>query len=122
MVSFSNKPTKTEPVGNGCFRYRWNIREVKREALDDIPEHTYWQAEEVIVPFLRSNVITAAVIAKVWDSSYEQKLVNEYNSAQLGLYDEDMKQAKIKAYTDFLNKRNALKEQVDADCKELGIL
>lgn len=83
---------------------------------------TQWQAEEIIVPALRSNVITAAVISQTWDASYEQKLVNDYNAAKLGLYGEAEAQAKTQAYTDFLSARNALKAQVDADCAELGIL
>lgn len=126
MVYYDNKPAKTEPVGDGRFRYRFNIEELPAPTAEMEEEQeeqsTQWRANEVIIPVLQSNVITAAVIASVWDSSYEQKLVNDYNSAKLGLYDEETSQAKITAYTDFLNARNALKAQVDADCAELGIL
>lgn len=115
-------------MGDGRYRYRWNIKEAPaRESIGgetsaDAPAPApQWQAEEVIVPKLQSNVITAAVIASVWDASYEQKLVNDYNAAQLGVYNEAEAQAKTQAYTDFLNARNALKAQVDADCAELGI-
>ena len=51
--------------------------------------------------------------------------MNEYNAAQLGLFGEAKSgdaQAKIKAYTDYLTERAALKAQVDADCAELGIV
>lgn len=128
MVFYDHKPTKTEPVGDGRYRYRWDIEEVAAYAIgammgEQEPEErpVQWRANEVIVPRLESNVITAAVIASVWDASYEQKLVNDYNAAKLGVYDDEAAQKKITAYTDFLNARNALKAQVDADCAELGI-
>lgn len=134
MVFYDHKPTKTEPVGDGRYRYRWNIEEVPADEQGGMTgmdgdgqqeeqpaQQTQWRANEVIVPRLESNVITAAVIASVWDSSYEQKLVNEYNAANLGVYGEETAQKKITAYTDFLNARNALKSQVDSDCEELGI-
>ena len=56
-----------------------------------------------------------------WDGNYEQKLVNEYNSAQMGLLSEEEAAARIEAYRAFLTERTALKSQVDADCAELGI-
>ena len=58
------------------------------------------------------------------DHNYEQKLVNEYNAAQLGLYGSktsDEAKKHIAAYTEYLNTRATLKAQVDADCAELGI-
>lgn len=133
MVFYDHKPSKIEAVGDGSYRYRWNIEEVPapettNEAAEgeEQPEpRTQWQCDEVIVPRLDSNVITEAVIAYGWSNSREQKLVNDYNSAQLGLFGaktSDTAKAKIAAYTDFLNCRNALKAQVDADCEELGIM
>ena len=68
-----------------------------------------------------SNKITEAVITDVCDHNYEQKLVNEYNAAQLGLYGPEEAKKHIDAYTEYLNTRAALKAQVDADCAELGI-
>lgn len=128
MTFYDHKPSKTEPVGDGRYRYRWNIEEVAQYADDamvgEVPieeRTTQWRANEVIVPRLNSNVITAAVIASVWDSSYEQKLVNDYNAAVIGVYEDDAAQKKLTAYKDFLNARNELKAQIDADCAELGI-
>lgn len=127
MVSYDHKPSKFEAVGNGSYRYRWNIEEVIPETTDDEEQGgraAQWTCDEVIVPTLESNVITEAVITYVWGVSREQKLVNDYNSAQLGLYGSDTSEtakAKIAAYTEFLEYRNTLKEQVDADCEESGI-
>lgn len=121
---YDNKPSKLEAVGNGSYLYRQNIAEV---AVDNGTEETrsQWECEEVTVwSPLTANKITAAVITEKWDTNHEQKLVNEYNGALLGVYGaktSDEAKAKIQAYTDYLNERLAVKTQVDADCKELGI-
>lgn len=129
MVFYDHKPSKIEAVGDGSYRYRWNIEEevetINAEgATQPVETRVQWKCDEVIVPRLDSNVIVEAVIAYGWSASREQKLVNDYNSAQLGLYGaktSEAAKAKIAAYTEFLNSRNALKAQVDADCAELGI-
>ena len=129
MVFYDHKPSKIEAVGDGSYRYRWNIEEEVTEVRAEgegsaVETRSQWKCDEVIVPRLDSNVITEAVIAYGWSGSREQKLVNDYNSAQLGLYGaktSEAAKAKIAAYTDFLESRNALKAQVDADCVELGI-
>lgn len=122
---YDNKPSKLEAVGNGAFRYRYNIEEVIPELTDENlgDLHTsQWVCEEVEVWLpLSSNKITSAVISDKWEKNYEQKLVNEYNAAQLGVITGDEAQARVAAYTEFLSARAALKEQVDADCAELGI-
>lgn len=129
MVFYDHKPSKIEAVGDGSYRYRWNIEEevetLNAEGVTQpVETRVQWKCDEVIVPRLNSNVIVEAVIAYGWSASREQKLVNDYNSAQLGLYGaktSEAAKAKIAAYTEFLNSRNALKAQVDADCAELGI-
>ena len=80
---------------------------------------------DVAVSLVTSNTILEAVIRDRWDNNYEQKLINEYNGAQLGIYGAsttDEYKAVVQSYTDFLTERNTLKETVDADCAELGIL
>lgn len=129
MVFYDHKPSKIEAVGDGSYRYRWNIEEEVETlnaegATQPVETRVQWKCDEVIVPRLDSNVIVEAVIAYGWSASREQKLVNDYNSAQLGLYgakSSEAAKAKIAAYTEFLNTRNELKAQVDADCAELGI-
>ena len=135
---YDSKPSVLEAVGNGSYLYRWDILEVTSEsnsqtAAEDGSEaetkaeeqRTQWQCEEAVVwSPLTANKITEAVIAAKWDDNYEQKLVNEYNGAQLGVYGSTTSEearARIQAYTDFLAERYALKQQVDADCTELGI-
>lgn len=133
LAFYDNKPSVLEAVGNGSFKYRFDITEKTPEAAatssDDSSaqeeQKTQWQCQEVIVwSPVTSNKITEAVITEVCDHNYEQKLVNEYNAAQLGLYGtKTSNEAKkhIAAYTEYLNTRAILKAQVDADCAKLGI-
>ena len=132
---YDSKPSKFEKVGNGSFLYRYGINEVEvaqqvssedGEATDTQATKTQYECNEVVVwSPVTSNKITEAVITEVCDHNYEQKLVNEYNAAQLGLYGSKTgEEAKkhIDVYTEYLNTRAALKAQIDTDCTELGIL
>lgn len=47
--------------------------------------------------------------------------MNEYNSAVMGLYDEDTAARKIDAYKAFLQTRAELKAMVETDCAKEGI-
>ncbi len=118
---YDSKPSKYEAVGNGSFLYRYNIREVPAPTGED-EQRTQWECEEVTVwSPVSSNKITQAAIAEKWDSDYEQKLVNEYNAATLGLISGDEAEEKIAKYKAFLEARSELKAQIDADCEELHI-
>ena len=133
LAFYDNKPSVLEAVGNGSYKYRFDITEKTTEvssssvdgSTQEGEQRTQWQCQEVVVwSPITSNKITEAVITEVCDHNYEQKLVNEYNAAQLGLYGSKTgEEAKkhIAAYTEYLNTRAVLKAQVDADCAELGI-
>ena len=132
LAFYDNKPSVLEAVGNGSYKYRFDITEKTTEVASSSvdgstqeEQKTQWQCQEVVVwSPITSNKITEADITEVCDHNYEQKLVNEYNAAQLGLYGaKTSEEAKkhITAYTEYLNTRSALKAQVDADCAELGI-
>ena len=118
---YDEKPAVIEAVGNGGYYYRWNIKEVIINTEEE--QRKQWQCEQVVVYApLTSNKIVQAVIAEVWGIDIENKMLNEFNGAQLGIYDEATAAEKITKYKRFLAERNALKAQVDADCKEAGIL
>ena len=118
---YDSKPSVLEAVGNGSYLYRWDIAKSERESENEETQEQ-WQCEEVTVwSPVSSNKITQAVISEKWDSDYEQKLVNEYNGAILGLYDDDKAQEVTAKYKAFLEARAALKAQVDNDCETLGI-
>lgn len=121
---YDNQPSKLEPVGNGSYHYRYNINEVEKPSQSEDVEQsqTQWECEEVTVwAPLSANKITEKVLTERWDGNYEQKLVNEYNSAQLGMMSAEEATTRINAYKEFLAARAALKALVDADCKELGV-
>ena len=119
----TQKPDVLQKTEKGSYLYHWNITETT--AYDEEGnERTTYDCDEVrVFAPITANKILAAVIAETWDSTYELKVINEYNAAQNGLYDDDeeKKAAKIEAYTAFLTERQALKEAVDADCDTLGI-
>ena len=121
---YDNKPSKFEAVGNGSFLYRYNIQEVEQTDTQQEADgaRKQWTCEEVTVWLpVSSNKITQAVIADKWNSDYEQKLVNEYNGVQLGVYSDEEAEAITAKYKAFLTDRAELKKTIDADCEDLGI-
>lgn len=121
---YDNQPSKLEPVGNGSYHYRYNISEVEKPSQGEDVEQTQtqWECEEVTVwAPLSANKITEKVLTERWDGNHEQKLVNEYNSAEIGLLSEEEAALRIEAYKAFLTERAALKAMVDSDCEEIGI-
>ena len=129
MVAFyDNKPSIFEAVGDGSYIYRWNIEEVQvSEQANEVEQEAgsnrvQYRCEEVLVwGTVTSNKITQAVISAIAGSDHEQKLINEYNAAVLGLLSSEEADRTISAYKAFLERRAAIKAQVDADCAELGI-
>ena len=127
LTQSNDKPQIMSAVGNGSYLYRFNINEIEVPAQTEGEEPTKaWQYEEVTVwPPVTPNKITEAVITSKWDNNYGQKLVNDYNAVKLGVYGSatlTKAKEKVDAYIAYLNERKALKEQIDADCAELGIL
>ena len=64
-----------------------------------------------------ANTVFAALLTARYDANTENKLLNDYNAAQLGIEDESKKQP----YLDFLAERKALRAMVNADCTSNGI-
>lgn len=124
---YDNKPSIFEAVGDGSYFYRWGIEEVLAERLDGNEQEigstrVQYKCEEVVIwGTVTSNKITQAVISAIASSDREQKLVNEYNAAVLGLLSPEAAEKAITAYRAFLEARSAIKAQVDADCAVLGI-
>lgn len=121
-----SEPPVVEAIGNGDYLYRYGIREVEMKVMPGDLAYTCWVSEEVIIKGEpTAEKITEAVISSYCPISREQKLVNEYNAAKMGLNESEDAEAelaaKTEAYREFLEKRQALKAQVDADCAKLGI-
>lgn len=94
---YDARPSKFEAVGNGSYIYRWDIQEEdapqhqimtegNEESIAETPRKQYSCYEVVVWATVTSNKITEAVIRAMWDANYEQKLINEYNSASLGVW------------------------------------
>ena len=127
---YDAKPTKYEAVGNGSYLYRWDIQEEvitnemtsSSDENDEPSERVQYSCFEVEVwSPVSSNSILQSVLEAKFPNGREQKYINEYNAAILGVYSEAEAAEKVETYKVFLAERNALKTQVDADCSELGI-
>ena len=105
-VNYDRKPASIEAVGNGSYLYRWSIEEIMTD------EVAQWLCYEVTVWNLSTdNAITERVIDTLWGDGIEQKLLNDYQAAQLGVLDENF----AAPYLDFLAERKVLKEQIAED-------
>lgn len=120
----TTEPKKLEPIDSVSYRYNYHIEEQTISAGQDGEEQTQWASDYVVLwePLTADNMLQA-VISDRWPADVEQKLRNEYDSAELGLYGDAPTTAaeKQKAYTKFLTDRIEQKELTEADAKELGI-
>jgi hypothetical protein len=107
--------------GQGTFLYNHNIKEVKviadKEGGIEITG-TMFQYDSVRVEYPKTadNIFSTLLTAR-YPAKTESKLVNEYQSAMLGLLAESAKAP----YEDFLKDRLAIREMVDADCETYNI-
>lgn len=84
----------------------------------ETPTGTMWQYDSLRVEYPKTadNIFSTLVTAK-YPANTESKLVNEYQSAVLGLMEESAK----KPYEDFLKDRLAIRTMIDNDCETLNI-
>jgi len=120
MVTYDSKPSVYEANGDGSFTYRRNIKEISAQAdteNGDVQEQkTHWGCDEVIVwATVTRDKLTAAVLASIWSSDYENKLINDYNAAKFGRLDSSY----IKKYEDFIQQRKAVKRQIENDYRTI---
>lgn len=114
--------------GQGTFLYNHNIKEVKviedKDGGMEITKSaksatgTMFQYDSVRVEYPKTadNIFSTLLTAK-YPTKTESKLVNEYQSAVLGLLAED---AKI-PYENFLKDRLEIRKMVDADAETYKI-
>ena len=120
-VTSNNYPKIIEEVGNGSYLYHFNIEEVSNSNntiilsennTENIKSYKY---DEVVVwSPISSNAITKSVMNYLWSKDAEQKYINDYNAAVLGILDSSY----IDAYKDFMTQRKSIKEQIDKDYSE----
>lgn len=124
------RPQVIDPYNNGqgTFLYNHNIKEVEIVADEmgcvhiandgETPTGTMWQYDSLRVEYPKTadNIFSTLITAK-YPAKTESKLVNEYQSAALGLMDESAK----KPYEDFLKDRLAIRTMIDSDCETLNV-
>ncbi len=119
-AAYSQIPDKIGGYTKSSRLYRWDIKPTEHQTADNDGMYECYEVE-VNLP-LTPNKITEAVIRDKWPIDYEQKLINEYNSAIAGIIDDPAEsQQKIDNYILFLQQRRDIKARIDADCAELGI-
>ena len=116
------KPIILENIGNGSYRYNYNIKEIEFEDIvfvDDvetIEKQIRWEYDSVIIYLpIDKDKITRAVITNTWNSDYENKLINDYNEISLGNLTEEEIDKRTNNYITFLQERKRLKEMIDND-------
>ena len=116
LIQSNDKPQIILAVGNGSYLYRFNIKEVKVPSSIQGTEVTNaWNYNEVVVwSPISSDAITKAVMNYLWSKDAEQKYINDYNAATLGILDSSY----IEAYKNFMIQRKSIKEQIDKDYNE----
>ena len=117
-VTSNNYPKIIEEVGNGSYLYHFDIEKVSNNNntivhsennTENIKSYEY--NEVVIWSPISSNAITKAVMNYLWSKDAEQKYINDYNSAVLGILDNSY----IETYKTFIEQRKLIKEQIDKD-------
>lgn len=124
------RPAVIDPLNNGqgTILYNHNIREVHVEVgengeLTEVETPTEksvlkyrYDSVRVEYPTTGDNIFSTLLSAK-YPANTESKLVNEYQSAVLGLRPEEAKEP----YKAFLQDRIAIRNMVDADCNTYNI-
>ena len=124
MKTYSdNKPEIFESIGDGGYRYNYNIKEIEVDRFNIIDnenetniKQTQWEYDNVIIYLpIDKDKITKAVIANTWNINYENKLINDYNEISLGNLTEEEIDKRTNKYITFLQERKRLKEMIDND-------
>ena len=108
IVRFDKKPAIIHYNADGTYYFNTNIKEVEVEQEDNSNEKsTQFEALQFVIqnPLTKDN-IKRTVILEYWDKDEQEKLINEYNSAILGVItsDEDKEKA-LNTYKSFLEER-----------------
>ena len=115
---YGDEPTRLL-IGKSFVIFRWGA-----EREEDGEGGTSWTAYELRVSApVTANRVIEEVFSAYFGNDHENKLINEYNSAQVGILTGEAAAKAVKAYTDFLTERAALKadiERIISTAQELG--
>lgn len=117
ITYYDHEPQVFEAVGNGSYKYRRDIKPITVQFEEE--EHIQYECNEVIVwDNLDSGNILKAVIKDKWLLEDENKFINNYHLATLGILEEGEEGERyIEEYKAFLSEKHQLKEQIKADCE-----
>ena len=129
VVTFDNKPAVIQYNADGTYYYNTEIKEVEvstenGETDGKTKTEKKWQAEQYTIqnPITKANV-KRTVILEHWDKDEQEKLINEYNSATLGVLSVKEEKDTVKSkYKAFLEERKSLIEKTEADLNEIDLL
>ncbi|MDH6308052.1 hypothetical protein M2451_002571 [Dysgonomonas sp. PFB1-18] len=114
--------------GQGTILYNHNIKEVlvikdedggtviTTDSKKSNGKMFQYDSVRVDYPKTGDNIFSTLITAK-YPPATESKLLNEYQSAVMGLLDKSRK----KPYENFLKDRLAIREQIEADCETSNI-
>lgn len=118
--------------GQGTILYNHNIHEVLLIEDDNggitITTNSkkatgkMWMYDSLRVeyPKTRKNIYATLLEAR-YPQDVQQKLVNDYQAAQIGILEDEEAEEAEAAYTSFLRDRKAIKASVTEDCQENNI-
>lgn len=111
------RPSIIEPLGNGAYRYNYNIverQETSRETGETTIVFDYDTVKVWDEPTY--DKLVKAVIRATFDEMQELSIINEYNAGVLGVTtDKTDKEDAKKAYKDYLTFVAETKAKVKAD-------
>jgi hypothetical protein len=117
--NYKERPLALERHKNGVHVFRWAIEEVTRPAMEEGGEAVVeYECYEVFVENGSSNQTTEVAIDALWGNGVEQKLINDYNAAKEGVFTGEKAARALAAYTQFLQDRQSLKDEIAAAYEE----
>lgn len=99
-------------------KYHAEIRlAIQQEPTAEDTDTAQWSAT-VIPAFepLSQNKFIESAMSLIYGNDYEDKLINEFNAAKLGIYDDDTSHAMIERYKTFLSNRKSMKQEIERIC------
>ena len=95
---------------------------IQQEPNAEDTDTAQWSAT-VIPAFepLTQNKFIESAMSLIYGNDYEDKLINEYNAANLGIYDDDISHAMTERYKAFLANRKSMKQDIERICIENNI-
>lgn len=130
-----DKPQVIDDLRNGqsTFNYNHNIKEIEVEQNAGNTEAgegegsepkkvKSWQYDSLRVEYPRTgNNILETLLTEKYPQDQQQKLVNDYQAAQLGILEDEEADNAVASYKAFLQDRKTIKAMVKADCVTYNI-